>query len=280
MAETALEVVLRHDRRIVATAIAIVTALAWAYIGWLATDMSMPAMSPADMAGMDMAGMNMGSMSADMLTPALKPWSATQFLLTLTMWVVMMIGMMTPSATPMLLLYARVGRQARQQGRPFAATSWFTAGYLGAWMLFSLFATALQWALEQLSLLTPMLASASTHFGGGVLLLTGLYQWLAAKDACLVQCQSPLTFLQQQGGFRADARGALRLGLRHGAYCVGCCWALMLLLFVGGVMNVLWIAGLSVLVLLEKIVPTGRLLPRIAGMLLAAAGLSLLTGFP
>lgn len=267
MNDTVLELVLRRDRNIVMTAIIMVTALAWVYVLKLSTDMS-----AMDMSGMDMSGSGMESM----LQPAFESWTREQFLLMLTMWAVMMVGMMTPSVAPMLLLYARVGRQARQQNYPFAATGWFAAGYLLTWIVFALIATGIQWQFERTALLTPMLASASHVFGGILLIAAGIYQWLAIKDACLAQCQSPLTFIQQHGGFSATQRGALKLGLRHGLYCVGCCWALMLLLFVGGVMNTLWIAGLTVLILLEKIVPMGRLITRIAGVVLISLGLGLL----
>ena len=121
-----------------------------------------------------------------------------------------------------------------------------------------------------------MMQSASGIFGGSVLIAAGLYQWSSVKDICLKQCQSPLGFLMSRGGFRPEPLGALRLGAEHGLYCVGYCWVLMALLFVGGVMNVLWIAGLAVLVLLDKVVPTGRLVPRLAGAALAATGLYLL----
>ncbi|GAC1370388.1 MAG: DUF2182 domain-containing protein [Aquirhabdus sp.] len=249
------------------TTILIVTALAWAYVLKLATDMH-----TMDMSGMGMSGNGIESM----LRPTFQSWTGGQFLIMLTMWAVMMVGMMTPSAAPMLLLYARVGRQARLQNYPFAATGWFAVGYLFMWVFFALIATGAQWQLERAALLTPMLASASHVFGGILLIAAGIYQWLAIKDACLTQCQSPLTFIQQHGGFSATQRGALKLGLRHGLYCVGCCWALMLLLFVGGVMNILWIAGLTVLILLEKVVPTGRLIPRIVGLLLIGLGFGLL----
>lgn len=264
MDDTALELVLRRDRNIVVAAIVVVTALAWAYVLKLATDMS-----AMDMSGMVMSGSGMESM----LQPAFQSWTGEQFLLMLIMWIVMMVGMMTPSAAPMLLLYARVGRQARQQDHPFAAMGWFAAGYLLIWTLFALIATGAQWQLERAALLTPMLASASHVLGGILLIAAGIYQWLAIKDVCLTQCQSPLTFIQQHGGFSATKRGALKLGVRHGLYCVGCCWALMLLLFVGGVMNILWIAGLTILILLEKLIPTGRLIPRFAGVLLIGFGL-------
>lgn len=270
MDDTALELVLRRDRNIVMAAIVVVAVLAWAYVLKLAADMS-----AMDMSGIGMSGNNMGSM----LQPTFQTWSMEQSLLMATMWAVMMIGMMTPSAAPMLLLYARVGRQARQQNHPFAATSWFAAGYLLVWIFFALIATGAQWQLERAALLTPMLASANYVFGGLLLIAAGIYQWLAIKDACLTQCQSPLTFIQQHGGFSSTQRGAIQLGLRHGIYCVGCCWALMLLLFVGGVMNTLWIAGLTVLILLEKIIPTGRLIPRITGLILMGLGLVLILGY-
>jgi predicted metal-binding membrane protein len=218
--------------------------------------------------GMSMPGMAMPGMMA----PEFRSWSAADFAVTFAMWAVMMIGMMTPSAAPMVLIYAAVGRQASAQGKPFAATSWFLAGYLFVWLAFALVATAAQFALTQAALLDPMMASSSRVFGGIVLIAAGVYEWTPLKDACLSQCQSPLVFIQRHGGFRRDPRGAMLIGLRHGAYCVGCCWMLMALLFVGGVMNVLWIAAISVFVLLEKTLPPGRLFSRIAGLALVAAG--------
>jgi predicted metal-binding membrane protein len=192
------------------------------------------------------------------------------------MWAVMMIGMMIPSAAPMIMIYARVGRQAAQQGKPLAASVYFAAGYLVAWIGFAVLATSAQWALDRGGLLTPTMAGANGVFGGAVLIAAGLYQWTPLKDACLRQCQAPLWFIQRYGGFRADARGAFALGLRHGGYCIGCCWALMALLFVAGVMNVVWIAALAILVLAEKVIPAGRVLSRIAGAALVAAGVWLL----
>ncbi len=263
MNDTALELVLKRDRHVVIIAILVTSALAWAYVLKLSIDMN-----ASNMSGMDMSNMN------EMLMPAFQAWTWAEFFFMLTMWIVMMIGMMTPSVAPMLLLYARVGRQARQQNYPFAATSWFALGYLLIWTIFALLATCTQWGLERLTLLSPMLASQSHILGGGLLIAAGIYQWLAVKDICLTQCQSPLTFIQQHGGFSATQRGALKLGLKHGLYCVGCCWALMLLLFVGGVMNTLWIAALTVLILLEKITPTSRLIPRLAGLFFISLGLS------
>jgi predicted metal-binding membrane protein len=267
MAEGSLEIALRRDRVVVAGALAVLTALAWAYVLWLAFGMRMPA---AEATGMPMA--DMGAM----LAPSLRPWGLAELLLALTMWAVMMIGMMTPSAAPMILIYARVARQAALQGHPFAPAGWFAAGYLLCWTGFALIATSAQWALERAALLAPMSGAGGDVLGGLVLLAAGIYQLTPLKTACLSQCQSPLFFIHRHGGFRADAPGSLRLGLAHGAYCVGCCWALMALLFVGGVMNVLWIVGLTALVLLEKLSPPGRILPVLVGCVLSAAGAWLL----
>jgi predicted metal-binding membrane protein len=262
MADATLENLLRRDRVIVAGALVILTILAWAYTLWLARTMN--AMPQAEMA-------HMGAM----LAPAFKPWTPTDFIVMFVMWTVMMVGMMTPSAAPMILIYARVGRQAALQGKPLSATGFFASGYLLAWNLFSLAATMGQWLLERAALLTPMMAIASTVFGGIVLILAGVFQWTPAKDACLKHCQSPLSFILQYG-LRPDTWGSLGLGFRHGIYCLGCCWALMVLLFVGGVMNIIWIAALTVFVLLEKVVPLGHIISRVSGAGLIAWGTWLL----
>src|SRR6516225_67202 len=169
-----------------------------------------------------------------------------------------------------------IGRQAARQGTPLAASAYFAAGYLLSWIGFALVATSAQWALERAALLTPMMAGASDMFSGAVLVAAGFYQWTPLKDACLRQCQAPWLFIQRHGGFRSDASGALALGARHGAYCIGCCWALMALLFVGGVMNVLWIAAIAILVLAEKVIPSGRVTSRTDGAGLFAGGAWLL----
>jgi predicted metal-binding membrane protein len=266
--------VLRRDRAIVASALAAITALAWAYVLWLALHMHMGMEAPMTIPkAMGMA--EMGDMGT-MLAPAFRPWSGAEFAFTFAMWTMMMVGMMTPSVAPMVLLYASAGRKAAALGRPLAATGWFVAGYLLVWAAFSLAATLVQWQLTRLAVITPMMVSATDLFGGAVLLAAGLYQWSPLKYACLSQCQSPLGFLLSRGGFYESPWASLRLGAEHGIVCVGCCWALMALLFVGGVMNLLWIAGLAIFVLLEKLLPTGRLVPRIAGAVMVAAGLLLL----
>ena len=256
---TPIEVLLRRDRIVVGLALVGLIVVSWAYVIWLA-------------ATMDMGAADMGMMVSASFTP----WAVSDFVFMFFMWAIMMVGMMTPSAAPMILIYARVGRQAEALGKPFASTSWFVSGYLTAWAVFSIVATLAQWALERATLITPMMTSATPIFSGVVLIAAGLYQWSPLKNACLSFCQSPIVFIQRHGGFRRDASGALMLGLKHGTYCVGCCWVLMALLFVGGVMNLLWIAGLAFLVLAEKLIPVGRFLSRVIGCVLAILGIWML----
>jgi predicted metal-binding membrane protein len=272
MTDTTLEAVLRRDRLLVAGALGAIVVVAWGYLVWLAADM--------DMGGMDMSGFRMIPAGIGIMAPANAPWKAIEFTFVFAMWAVMMVGMMAPSAAPMILMYARVGRQAKAEGKPLAATGWFMAGYFLVWIGFSAAATIVQWVIERAMLLDSQMASTSNALGGSVLIAAGIYQWTPLKDVCLFQCQTPLQFLMRHGGFRGDVQGCMLLGVRHGAYCVGCCWALMALLFVGGVMNVLWIAFLTLLILLEKLTPVGRWVARASGVVCVAAGAWMLLGSP
>ncbi|MGH9395066.1 MAG: DUF2182 domain-containing protein [Terriglobales bacterium] len=249
-------------------ALALLTALAWLYLFHLSARMAM----------LDSAGMpDMPGMASAILTPGAQPWTVADFALAWVMWAVMMVAMMTPSATPMLLLHAGVGRDAARRGQRWSATAWFAAGYFLAWSSFSLAAAAVQAGLQQAAWLTPMLAPARPAFAATVLIAAGLYQFTPFKSACLSHCRSPLHFIQQHGGFRPNPGGSLALGLRHGWYCIGCCWALMALLFAVGVMNLAWVAALAVIVLLEKTLSSGPLLARLAGLgLIAFGGFTLL----
>lgn len=247
---------LGRDRWQVLAFLLALTVLAWVYLFRIAAQMNMAAMS-----GMAAAA-----------APGYSPWAPTDAILTWLMWAVMMAAMMLPSATPMILMHASVGRDALRRGRRWAATAWFAAGYLGAWAGFSILATAVQWALQRAAWLTPMLAPARPALAAAVLLLAGLYQWMPFKRACLDHCRAPLHFLQQHGGFRPGAWGSFALGLRHGGYCIGCCWALMALLFAGGVMNLAWVATLGALVLAEKALPGGIWIARAAGLGCILAG--------
>jgi len=260
--------VLRRDRIIISLALILLTALAWSYLLWLSADM--------EMGGMDMSDFRMIPSGMGLMMPAYAPWRAMEFAFVFAMWTVMMVGMMTPSAAPMILMYARLGRQTEAQGTPLAATVWFSAGYFLVWAAFSLLATLVQWALERSALLDSAMASTSNVFGALVFVAAGSYQWTRLKDICLAQSQTPVAFLICHGGFRRDAAGCVMLGLRLGAYCVGCCWVLMTLLFVGGVMNVLGVLLLALLVLLEKVTSFGRQIALLAGVLFVAGGAWLL----
>ena len=270
MSEPALEAILRRDRAIVYAALSALTALAWGYTTWLAA--LMPTGGAAAMSGMRMGA---SPFSAAMV-PATEPWSGLEFAFVFAMWTIMMVGMMVPSAAPTILIYARVGRQTARQGKPLAAAGFFAGGYLFAWTAFSLAATLCQWGLQRGSLLAPGMTMNEGVLGGAVLIAAGLFQWAPLKDACLAHCQAPLTFIQKHGGFRRAPLDAVALGLRHGIYCVGCCWALMALLFVVGIMNVFWIALIAVFVLLEKLLRGNRLLSRGAGVALVSWGAWLL----
>ena len=259
---SAVAAISRRDRILISTCLVVISALAWVYLVHLDRQMS--------------SSMEHDTMMAEMGMSMNLPWTAADVFLTFMMWTVMMVGMMAPSAAPMILMYARVGRQATADGKPFAATGWFAGGYFLAWIGFSLVATIAQWALERAALLDSGMASVSNVLGGVVLVAAGVYQWTPLKDVCLTQCQTPLLFLMRHGGFRQDASGCLLLGLRHGAYCIGCCWVLVALLFVGGVMNVLWIALLALLILMEKLFPFGRWIARAAGVAFLVAGAWLL----
>jgi predicted metal-binding membrane protein len=240
------------------------TALCWLYLFAMARDMG-------DMG--DMGGM--GAMDG-MAAMGLQPWTPGTFAAMLAMWVIMMVGMMLPSATPTTLVYAAVARKAAREGTPVAPVAAFVAGYLAVWALFSLAATLAQWGLERAALLSPMLVSNSPALGGALLLGAGVYQLTPFKNACLEHCRSPAHFLAER--WRPGTAGALRLGIDHGAYCLGCCWLLMGLLFFGGVMNLVWIAAITLFVLLEKVVPYGAGGGRVAGFAMIAAGALVLAG--
>jgi predicted metal-binding membrane protein len=182
----------------------------------------------------------------------------------------MMVGMMVPSAAPMTLVYAAVARKAARQGTPVAPTSAFIAGYVAMWTLFSGFATLAQWGLDHAAMLSPMLVSSSPALGAALLVAAGSYQLTPLKNGCLEHCRAPAQFISEN--WRPGASGAFRMGLVHGAFCLGCCWVLMGLLFVGGVMNLLWIALITGFVLIEKILPHGVLGGRLAGIAMIAAG--------
>jgi predicted metal-binding membrane protein len=203
-------------------------------------------------------------------------WSLIDFLLMFLMWAVMMVGMMVPTAIPMTLIYAAVGRKAARENASFAPTFVFVAGYIAMWGAFSVGATSFQWGLGQAALLTPMMITSSPGLGATLLIGAGIYQLTPFKDTCLQHCRAPADFFYRH--WRPGMTGAFRMGLSHGAYCLGCCWVLMGLLFLGGVMNLMWIALIAIFVLLEKVLPFGDLGGRIAGGMMIVVGVLGLVG--
>lgn len=250
---------LGRERFIVLGSLLGVVALAWLYLWWEAAQMAATPMATGD------------AMQA-MAQP--QTWQPHALVLTFLMWAIMMVGMMLPGAAPMILLFAAVNRKKREQGMTYVSTGAFAVGYLLAWTSFSLLATTAQWGLHEASLLSPMMASTSAVLGGLLFLAAGIYQWTPLKQVCLNHCRSPLAFIL--GHWRSGAKGALVMGLEHGAFCIGCCWFLMGLLFVLGVMNLLWVAVLTLLVLLEKMAPFGIWQTRLSGAVLTALGAGLL----
>ena len=261
--ETATESLLRRDRLIVGGGLALICLLSWYYL--------------LNGAGTGMSTLAMTTWDFPPPVPSYNTqytWTASYWLIMLLMWWIMMIAMMVPSAAPMILLFARVHRHHQKQAqldKSAVPTAAFVAGYLLAWLAFSLVATALQWLLETAGLMHSMLMwSTSATLSGMFLLAAGLYQLSPLKNSCLAHCRSPVDFLSRH--WRNGHLGAARMGIDHGLYCVGCCWFLMALLFVGGIMNLVWIAGLAIFVLLEKLVPAGHLVARISGGLMIVSG--------
>lgn len=252
MATDMLERVLHHERAITLVGLATVIALSWAYLLTGAGTMQ-------EMGGMSMPMSNW-------------PWTAGHAALMFFMWLVMMMAMMLPSAAPVILLFVTVSK--RRTGASPAGPALFVAGYVTLWAGFSLLALIAQFLLESVQWLSPMMESSSKTLSAALLLAAGIYQFTPLKRACLRLCRSPLEFLVSH--WHSGPASALRMGAHHGLYCVACCWGLMLLLFVGGLMNFIWIAGLAIYVLMEKVVPGGELLGQVTGVLLVGTGLVML----
>jgi predicted metal-binding membrane protein len=215
------------------------------------------------------------SMMAEMGMSMDTPWTATDVFFTFTMWAVMMVGMMTGTAAPMLLLFAGTHAARATRGMP-PAVMMFALGYIIVWVAFSAGAALAQGMLHQTAMLTPAMAASNGRLSGGILVLAGAYLLTPVKGACLARCRSPLGFLITN--WRAGALGALQMGLRHGVHCLGCCWLLMCLLFVVGVMNLVWVAALTVFVLVEKIGPIGLIIARVAGAMMIVIGVVIIAG--
>lgn len=239
------------DRAVVGLSLAGITALGWLYL-----------IVEAD---------KMSRMDESMAMPHMMSWDASYLGFLFVMWSIMMVAMMVPSVTPMVMMFTTVNRKRRESDRTdLVPVGVFVSGYLIAWMAFSAAAAVAQWALHAAALVSPMMTSSSAILGGALLIAGGIYQWTPLKYACLIHCRTPMSFLMTS--WRPGRTGALVMGLHHGSFCVGCCWVLMALLFVAGVMNVLWVAAIAAFVFIEKVAPRGDLLGRVAGVLLVAAG--------
>jgi predicted metal-binding membrane protein len=247
---------MRRERVLVVCGLLAVIGMAWAYL---------------------LTGAGTMQEMGDMLMPMSSgPWTLAHALVMFVMWAVMMAAMMLPSAAPMILLYSTIAYGRTARGESVAGSAVFTAGYVTVWAGFSLAAVSLQFGLEAAALLSPMMEASSVVLAALLLIAAGAYQWTPLKQACLKHCRSPLDFVLTQ--WREGRGGAFVMGLRHGTYCLGCCWMLMLLLFVGGVMNLVWIAALAAYVLVEKLAPAGHWVGRITGLLLIGWGIAMLVG--
>jgi predicted metal-binding membrane protein len=226
--------------------------------------------------GMNMSALTMTSMALEMPGMVMQrtAWSTAYALLVFLMWWLMMIAMMMPSAAPMVLMHAAIGRKQAQAVQPLVATALFVAGYLVVWGGFSLIATSLQWGLGSMDVVSGMMVISSPTIAGLVLIAAGLYQLTPLKLACLKHCQHPLIFIVHH--WRPGRAGAFRMGIEHGGYCLGCCWFLMALLFVGGIMNLIWIAGIAIYVGIEKFAAGRRWLTIASGVALTVAGLHMI----
>ena len=247
---TLLETVLERERVVTVSVLIVIPLASWIWIGLMARDMY---------------GTMRGA-SAWMMSSV---WDWPRILLLWVMWAVMMTAMMLPTATPLVLLYSAAARRHEDADGPARRIYALAAGYLLVWLLFSVLATALQRLLASALLLTPMMEPATPMAGAVVLAIAGLYQLTPLKRACLRACRSPLGFMVQR--WRRGVAGAFRLGMDHGLYCLGCCWALMLLLFAGGIMNLAVIIALTLWVIVEKIAPLGERTPIVSGVVLLAS---------
>ena len=248
-----------RNRLLISTCLVLITAVAWTYLVHLARQMSS---STAYETMMTQMGMSMD-----------RPWTAADIFFTFVMWAVMMVGMMSGAAAPVLLLFAAAHSKRGERRAPLAVLI-FGLGYLAVWVGFSACAAMAQWALHHAAILSPKMAASSPQVAGAILVIAGVYQLTPLKGACLAHCRSPLGFLMSN--WREGRLGPFRMGVRHGTYCLGCCWALMCVLFVVGVLNLVWVAALTGFVLVEKMGPAGATVARVAGGAMVVVGMVLI----
>jgi predicted metal-binding membrane protein len=251
-ASTSLETALRWDRVIVGSGLAGITIFSWVYLISITREM------------------HWVDLGRHVLMPHPQHRGSHDLAMLCAMWSIMMVAMMVPAVTPTVLMFTRLNRSRHHEHTPYGETGGFLGGYLILWTVYSLLAGLAQWALHSTGLISDVMVSTSKVLGGLLLVGAGVYQWTPLKNACLRHCRSPLSFLMTR--WKNGAAGALWMGLEHGSYCVACCWLLMLLLFVTGVMNLLWMGAITALVLIEKISPAGPWVTRMSGALLAGWG--------
>ena len=245
---------MRRDQIVILAALAALTGISWFYLIHDAIGSS--------------------GMPACCVLPDARFWGWSEFFSLSIMWTVMMVGMMAPTVAPMALVFAKINRNRRAQQRPYVATGMFLIGYLLIWTVFSLVASGAQWGLHRTALMSPEMIASNRWLGAGLLVAAGIFQWTPAKRQCLFHCRSPMDFILTE--WREGPGGAIVMGLRHGIFCTGCCWLLMMLLFVVGVMNLLWVALITLFVLAEKVLPLGAWFSRASGILLIVWGLLIL----
>jgi predicted metal-binding membrane protein len=256
-----LEYFLKRDRWVVIGALTLVLVLAWAHL--------------FSGAGMEMSAVAMTRMYGEQMDMPAIEWTSGYLLLMFWMWWIMMTAMMLPSVAPVLLTVAALNRNAQPDRLPYGPTGLFAAGYLVAWTGFSLLAVIAQWALSESGAVSEMMQATNGKLAGGLLIAAGLWQLTPIKRTCLRSCRAPAKFLAEHR--RAGPYGGFMMGILHGVQCLGCCWLLMTLLFVGGVMNLYWIAGLAAFVLAEKLL-AGEWFSRLAGAALVLWGFGVVSG--
>lgn len=254
-----IERIVKRDGVIITLGLAGIAAISWMYM-------------------FNMAGimMNMDGGTRICCNPHIHAWNSLNVFLIFSMWTVMMIAMMVPSESPTVLMFAAINRERHRLRQPFVSTGTFLLGYLVAWTMFSAFASLTQLGLQTATLLSNAMVINSSILGGTLLVVTGIFQWTQLKYACLSRCRSALGFLLNE--WREGITGALIMGFKRGVYCIGCCWLLMGLMFVAGVMNLLWMVIITVFVFFEKVIPGGFWISRITGLFLIVGGIWMVLG--
>ncbi|MEO6229813.1 MAG: DUF2182 domain-containing protein [Ferruginibacter sp.] len=255
--QNALEIVIKKDRLIIISCLVAAAVISWLYIIYLYRQMY---------------PMNMDAFLFAM--PMTAHWHFSDFLLLFLMWFIMMVAMMTASVAPLILLFAMINRQKKQQQAPYVPAIYIFTGYYLIWAIFSLLATLLQWALQQLNWLSPDMIITHKIIGGSILIFAGIFQFTSLKHRCLNHCRNPIDFIHTK--WKEGKMGAFKMGVQNGTYCLGCCWILMAVLFVAGIMNLLWIALIGIFVLLEKLIPNSNWISYTAGLALCLYGLLVL----